>query len=115
MDNVALDMSLDEDTSSMDEIPQKCPLKPQKKNKGNTFALLLRLIREKEQFVIVEGDYMMALNLLICRLSNWITVRKPRVVRPCSPITTPNLPLRKKSKEGKGKPYQLVHFSVMSQ
>lgn len=70
MDNVALDMSLDEDTSSMDEIPQKCPLKPQKKNKGNTFALLLRLIREKEQFVIVEGDYMMALNLLICRLSN---------------------------------------------
>lgn len=36
MDNGTLDMSLDEDTSSMDEIPQKCPLKPQKKNKGNT-------------------------------------------------------------------------------
>lgn len=36
MDNSTLDMSLDEDTSSMDEIPQKCPLKPQKKTKGNT-------------------------------------------------------------------------------
>lgn len=36
MDNGALDMSLDEDTSSMDEIPQKGPLKPQKQNKGNT-------------------------------------------------------------------------------
>ncbi|XP_038145421.1 ETS-related transcription factor Elf-1 isoform X2 [Cyprinodon tularosa] len=70
MDNVALDMSLDEDTSSMDEIPQKCPLKPQKKNK----------------------------------------VRKPRVVRPCSPITTPNLPLRKKSKEGKGNTIYLWEF-----
>lgn len=34
MDNSALDMSLDEDTSSMDEIPQKCPLKPQRKTKG---------------------------------------------------------------------------------
>nr|XP_040029253.1 ETS-related transcription factor Elf-1 isoform X1 [Gasterosteus aculeatus aculeatus]XP_040029254.1 ETS-related transcription factor Elf-1 isoform X1 [Gasterosteus aculeatus aculeatus]XP_040029255.1 ETS-related transcription factor Elf-1 isoform X1 [Gasterosteus aculeatus aculeatus] len=33
MDNGALDMSLDEDTSSMDEIPQKGPLKPQKPNK----------------------------------------------------------------------------------
>lgn len=41
LDNSALDMSLDEDTSSMDEIPQKCPLKPQKKNKGNTVFLLL--------------------------------------------------------------------------
>uniref|UniRef100_A0A3P9P995 E74-like ETS transcription factor 1 n=1 Tax=Poecilia reticulata TaxID=8081 RepID=A0A3P9P995_POERE len=65
MDNVALDMSLDEDTSSMDEISHKIPLKPQKKTK----------------------------------------VRKPRVVRPCSPITTPNLPLRKKSKEGKNTIY----------
>lgn len=36
MDNVALDMSLDEDTSSMDEISQKIPLKPQKKTKGKT-------------------------------------------------------------------------------
>nr|XP_046262656.1 ETS-related transcription factor Elf-1 isoform X1 [Scatophagus argus]XP_046262657.1 ETS-related transcription factor Elf-1 isoform X1 [Scatophagus argus] len=70
MDNGALDMSLDEDTSSMDEIPQKCPLKPQKKNK----------------------------------------VRKPRAVRPCSPITTPNLPLRKKSKEGKGNTIYLWEF-----
>ncbi|XP_010730296.2 ETS-related transcription factor Elf-1 isoform X2 [Larimichthys crocea] len=70
MDNSALDMSLDEDTSSMDEIPQKCPLKPQKKNK----------------------------------------VRKPRAVRPCSPITTPNLPLRKKSKEGKGNTIYLWEF-----
>ncbi|KAI3351589.1 hypothetical protein L3Q82_020421 [Scortum barcoo] len=70
MDNGALDMSLDEDTSSMDEIPQKSPLKPQKKNK----------------------------------------VRKPRAVRPCSPITTPNLPLRKKSKEGKGNTIYLWEF-----
>ncbi|XP_044219054.1 ETS-related transcription factor Elf-1 isoform X1 [Thunnus albacares] len=70
LDNGALDMSLDEDTSSMDEIPQKCPLKPQKKNK----------------------------------------VRKPRAVRPCSPITTPNLPLRKKSKEGKGNTIYLWEF-----
>ncbi|KAM7389199.1 hypothetical protein PAMP_023192 [Pampus punctatissimus] len=69
LDNSALEMSLDEDTSSMDEIPQKC-LKPQKKNK----------------------------------------VRKPRVVRPCSPITTPNLPLRKKSKEGKGNTIYLWEF-----
>lgn len=36
MDTVALDVSLDEDTSSMDEIPQRCPLKPQKKTKGTT-------------------------------------------------------------------------------
>ncbi|KAG7224778.1 hypothetical protein INR49_013491, partial [Caranx melampygus] len=70
MDNSALDMSLDEDTSSMDEIPQKSPLKPQKKNK----------------------------------------VRKPRAVRPCSPITTPNLPLRKKTKEGKGNTIYLWEF-----
>ncbi|XP_070819348.1 ETS-related transcription factor Elf-1 isoform X2 [Chaetodon trifascialis] len=70
MDNGTLDMSLDEDTSSMDEIPQKCPLKPQKKNK----------------------------------------VRKPRAVRPCSPITTPNLPLKKKSKEGKGNTIYLWEF-----
>ncbi|XP_022069890.1 ETS-related transcription factor Elf-1 isoform X1 [Acanthochromis polyacanthus] len=70
MDSVALDMSLDEDTSSMDEIPQKCPLKTQKKTK----------------------------------------VRKPRAVRPCSPITTPNLPLRKKSKEGKGNTIYLWEF-----
>ncbi|XP_053180375.1 ETS-related transcription factor Elf-1 [Scomber japonicus] len=70
LDNSALDMSLDEDTSSMDEIPQKCQLKPQKKNK----------------------------------------VRKPRAVRPCSPITTPSLPLRKKSKEGKGNTIYLWEF-----
>ncbi|XP_039871348.1 ETS-related transcription factor Elf-1 isoform X2 [Simochromis diagramma] len=70
MDGVALDMSVDEDTSSMDEIPQKFPLKPQKKTK----------------------------------------VRKPRAVRPCSPITTPNLPLRKKSKEGKGNTIYLWEF-----
>lgn len=47
MDSGALDVSLDEDTSSMDEIPQKCPLKPQKKNKGNTVFLLL-LVRTQE-------------------------------------------------------------------
>lgn len=34
MENSGLDMSLDEDTSSMDEIAQKCHLKPQKKTKG---------------------------------------------------------------------------------
>ncbi|XP_075902896.1 ETS-related transcription factor Elf-1 isoform X3 [Nelusetta ayraudi] len=70
MDNGGLDMSMEEDTSSMDEIAQKCPLKPQKKTK----------------------------------------VRKPRVARPCSPITTPNLPLRKKSKEGKGNTIYLWEF-----
>ncbi|XP_037118453.1 ETS-related transcription factor Elf-1 [Syngnathus acus] len=70
MENDALDMSPDEDTSSMDEIPQKCPLKPQRKNK----------------------------------------VRKPRAVRSCSPISTPNLPLRKKSKEGKGNTIYLWEF-----
>ncbi|XP_023253944.1 ETS-related transcription factor Elf-1-like isoform X1 [Seriola lalandi dorsalis] len=70
MDNSALDVSLDEDTSSMDEIPQKTSLKPQKKSK----------------------------------------VRKPRAVRPCSPITTPNLPLRKKTKEGKGNTIYLWEF-----
>ncbi|KAM8848811.1 ETS-related transcription factor Elf-1 isoform 1-T2 [Synchiropus picturatus] len=70
MDNGALDMSVDEDTSSMDEILPKCPLKPQKKTK----------------------------------------VRKPRAVRPSSPITTPNLPLRKKSKEGKGNTIYLWEF-----
>ncbi|XP_061747919.1 ETS-related transcription factor Elf-1 [Nerophis ophidion] len=70
MENGALDMSLDEDTSSMDEIPQKCPLKPQKKSK----------------------------------------VRKPRMVRSCSPISSPNLPLRKKSKEGKGNTIYLWEF-----
>ncbi|KAK2904360.1 ETS-related transcription factor Elf-1 isoform X2 [Channa argus] len=70
MDSGALDVSVDEDNSSMDEIPHKCPLKTQKKNK----------------------------------------VRKPRAVRPCSPITTPNLPLRKKSKEGKGNTIYLWEF-----
>ncbi|KAM3867368.1 ETS-related transcription factor Elf-1 [Diretmus argenteus] len=65
-----LDISLDEDTSSMDDIPLKSPSKPQKKTK----------------------------------------VRKPRVVRPCSPITSPNLPLRKKSKEGKGNTIYLWEF-----
>ncbi|XP_068596255.1 ETS-related transcription factor Elf-1 [Brachionichthys hirsutus] len=70
MGNGALDMSLDEDTSSMDEMAQKSPLKPQKKTK----------------------------------------VRKPRAVRPCSPISTPNLPLKKKSKEGKGNTIYLWEF-----
>lgn len=38
MDNGGLDMSMEEDTSSMDEIAQKCPLKPQKKTKGVAFT-----------------------------------------------------------------------------
>lgn len=37
MENSGLDMSLEEDTSSMDEIAQKSPMKPQKKTKGVTF------------------------------------------------------------------------------
>ncbi|MCJ8733976.1 hypothetical protein PDJAM_G00230100 [Pangasius djambal] len=65
-----MDVSLDEETSSMDEIPQKSPSKPPRKNK----------------------------------------VRKPRVVRPCSPITNPSLPLKKKSKEGKGNTIYLWEF-----
>lgn len=65
-----IDVSLDEETSSMDEIPQKSPSKPPRKNK----------------------------------------VRKPRVVRPCSPITNPSLPLKKKSKEGKGNTIYLWEF-----
>lgn len=46
MDNGALDMSPDEDTSSMDEIP-KCPLKPQKKTKGSA-VFLPRLLKRCE-------------------------------------------------------------------
>ncbi|XP_006633101.1 ETS-related transcription factor Elf-1 isoform X1 [Lepisosteus oculatus] len=64
-----VDISLDEE-ESMDEIPQKNPTKPPRKNK----------------------------------------VRKPRVVRPCSPVTTPSLPLRKKSKDGKGNTIYLWEF-----
>ncbi|KAJ8385728.1 hypothetical protein AAFF_G00183280 [Aldrovandia affinis] len=37
-------------------------------------------------------------------------VRKPRAVRPCSPVTAPSLPLRKKSKEGKGNTIYLWEF-----
>ncbi|KAK0151336.1 ETS-related transcription factor Elf-4 [Merluccius polli] len=70
IDNSGMDISLDEDTSSMDDLPQKSVSKPQKKTK----------------------------------------VRKPRAVRPCSPINTPNLPLRKKSKEGKGNTIYLWEF-----
>ncbi|XP_010894389.2 ETS-related transcription factor Elf-1 isoform X2 [Esox lucius] len=68
--NGCMDVSLDEETSSMDEIPQKSVSKPQRKTK----------------------------------------VRKPRAVRPCSPITTPSLPLKKKSKEGKGNTIYLWEF-----
>ncbi|KAJ8393599.1 hypothetical protein AAFF_G00058180 [Aldrovandia affinis] len=66
--NNCIDWSLDEE-SSMDEIPQKSPTKPQRKK-----------------------------------------VRKPRAVRPCSPISTPSLPLRKKNKEGKGNTIYLWEF-----
>lgn len=48
MDNVALDVSLDEDTSSMDDIPPKCSFKPQKKNKGKTL-FFFRLCRNTER------------------------------------------------------------------
>ncbi|KAF5899909.1 ETS-related transcription factor Elf-1-like isoform X1, partial [Clarias magur] len=65
-----MDVSLDEETSSMDEIAQKSPSKQPRKNK----------------------------------------VRKPRVVRPCSPITNPTLPLKKKTKEGKGNTIYLWEF-----
>ncbi|KAL2077505.1 hypothetical protein ACEWY4_027009 [Coilia grayii] len=66
----SMDVSLDEETSSMDEVLHKRPTKPPKKNK----------------------------------------VRKPRAVRPCSPITNPSLPLKKKSKEGKGNTIYLWEF-----
>ncbi|XP_012695662.2 ETS-related transcription factor Elf-1 isoform X2 [Clupea harengus] len=66
----SMDVSLDEETSSMDEVLHKSPSKPPKKNK----------------------------------------VRKPRAVRPCSPITNPSLPLKKKSKEGKGNTIYLWEF-----
>lgn len=49
MESSGLDMSLDEDTSSMDEIAQKCPLKPQKKTKGEELLpplLTSRLVRD---------------------------------------------------------------------
>ncbi|KAL4648333.1 ETS-related transcription factor Elf-4-like [Arapaima gigas] len=36
--------------------------------------------------------------------------RKPRATRPCSPITNPSLPLRKKSTEGKGNTIYLWEF-----
>lgn len=45
MENSALDVSLDEDTSSMDEIAQKYPLKQQKKPKGDVVFLHLLLVR----------------------------------------------------------------------
>lgn len=50
MESSGLEMSLDEDTSSMDEIAQKCPLKPQKKTKGEELVvpplLTSRLVRD---------------------------------------------------------------------
>ncbi|XDV37391.1 hypothetical protein PO909_006997 [Leuciscus waleckii] len=70
LSNGCMDCPLDEETSSMDEIPQKNLSKPVRKTK----------------------------------------VRKPRPVRPCSPITNPTLPLKKKSKEGKGNTIYLWEF-----
>ncbi|XP_051774517.1 ETS-related transcription factor Elf-1 isoform X2 [Ctenopharyngodon idella] len=70
LSNGCMDGPLDEDTSSVDEIPQKNLSKPVRKSK----------------------------------------VRKPRPVRPCSPITNPSLPLKKKSKEGKGNTIYLWEF-----
>lgn len=54
MDNSTLEVSLDEDTSSMDEIAQKCPLKPQKKTKGDTVVLLLLLARTQELSFVLK-------------------------------------------------------------
>ncbi|XP_063046403.1 ETS-related transcription factor Elf-1 isoform X2 [Engraulis encrasicolus] len=68
--SLEVDVDLDEETSSMDEVMHKRPVKPPKKNK----------------------------------------VRKPRAQRPCSPITNPSLPLKKKSKEGKGNTIYLWEF-----
>ncbi|XP_042626065.1 ETS-related transcription factor Elf-1 isoform X1 [Cyprinus carpio] len=70
LSNGCMDVPLDEETSSMDEIPQKNLSKPIRKSKA----------------------------------------RKPRPVRPCSPITNPTLPLKKKSKEGKGNTIYLWEF-----
>lgn len=70
LSNGCMDVPLDEETSSLDEIPQKYPCKPARKSKA----------------------------------------RKPRPVRPCSPITNPILPLKKKSKEGKGNTIYLWEF-----
>ncbi|XP_067313465.1 ETS-related transcription factor Elf-1 isoform X2 [Pseudorasbora parva] len=70
LSNGCMDGPLDEETSSMDEIPQRNLSKPVRKSK----------------------------------------VRKPRPVRPCSPITNPTLPLKKKSKEGKGNTIYLWEF-----
>ncbi|XP_056625042.1 ETS-related transcription factor Elf-1 [Triplophysa dalaica] len=63
-----MDVAMDEETSSMDEVPQRNS-KPARKK-----------------------------------------VRKPRSVRPCSPITNPSFPLKKKSKEGKGNTIYLWEF-----
>ncbi|XP_017214469.1 ETS-related transcription factor Elf-1 isoform X2 [Danio rerio] len=65
-----MDVAHDDETSSLDEVPQKNFSKPARKTK----------------------------------------VRKPRPARPCSPITNPSLPLKKKSKEGKGNTIYLWEF-----
>lgn len=65
-----MDVTHDDETSSLDEVPQKNFSKPARKTK----------------------------------------VRKPRPARPCSPITNPSLPLKKKSKEGKGNTIYLWEF-----
>uniref|UniRef100_A0A671SL34 ETS-related transcription factor Elf-1-like n=1 Tax=Sinocyclocheilus anshuiensis TaxID=1608454 RepID=A0A671SL34_9TELE len=70
LSNGCMDVPLDDETSSVDEIPQRNLSKPARKSK----------------------------------------VRKPRPVRPCSPITNPTLPLKKKSKEGKGNTIYLWEF-----
>lgn len=54
MDNSALDVSLDEDTSSMDEVAQKCSLKPQKKTKGDTVVLLFLLVRTQQLSLVLK-------------------------------------------------------------
>ncbi|KAK7922168.1 hypothetical protein WMY93_009070 [Mugilogobius chulae] len=106
IDNSGLDMSLDEDTSSMDEIPQKCHFKPQKKPKVVQHFCLSSCLTSQDVLTVLCSE-----SIHIIPISNDCDyMRKPRPVRPCSPITTPTLPLKKKSKEGKGNTIYLWEF-----
>lgn len=67
MDNGGLDMSLEEDTSSMDELAQKCPMKPQKKTKGVT--IYTHTINTCDTY----GAYDDVLNPSLAVVVNWTT------------------------------------------